>query len=161
MGVDRSRAGDRSQFIGIPALLDKHSAQVNLFQAWAKTGQWEQFHINHYDWWTFPIDRPSSHGYKYTVGEPEVAQLKANPDFMAKHRLGAQLMLLSWGWDWQTHQPVPDPDPDQAWAHWPIRLEKCTLSMELFGHLKLLESCQLFMRHLSLLREGDKLLSDS
>ena len=61
MGVDRSRAGDRSQFIGIPALLDKHSAQVNLFQ---------------------------------------------------------------------------------AWAHWPIRLEKCTLSMELFGHKDLGASCR-------------------
>ncbi len=95
------------------------------------------------------------------MGEPEVAQLKANPDFMAKHRLGAQLMLLSWGWDWQTHQPVPDLGPDQAWAHWPILLEKCTLSMELFGHLKLLESCKVFIRHLSLLREGDKLLGDS
>lgn len=61
MGVDRSRAGDRSQFIGIPALLVKHSAQVNLFQ---------------------------------------------------------------------------------AWAHWPIRLKKCTLSMELFGHKDLGASCR-------------------
>ena len=158
MGVDRSRAGDRSQFIGIPALLVKHSAQVNLFQAWAKTGQWEQFHINHYDWWTFPIDRRSSHDYKYTVGEPEIAHLTTNTDFMAKHRLGAQLLLLSWGWEWQTHQLVPDPDPNQAWAHRPIRLEKCTLSMELFGHRALVESCHLFLKHLILLSEDDNLL---
>jgi hypothetical protein len=148
MSIDLSRDGDRSQFIGIPALLVKHSAQVNLFQAWAKTGQWEQFHINHYDWWAFPINRPSSHGFKYTLGEPEIDQLKANPDFMAKHRLGAQLMLLSWGWEWQTHQPVPNPDPGQAWAHWPIRLEKCTLSMELFGHHEIAASCNGYAKHL-------------
>ena len=61
MSIDLSRAGDRSQFIGIPALLDKHSAQVNLFQAWAR---------------------------------------------------------------------------------WTIRLEKCTLSMELFGHNDLRASCR-------------------
>jgi hypothetical protein len=54
-----------------------------------------QFHINHYDWWGVPLNRPGSHGYKYTVGDSEVALLKANPDFMAKHGLGAQLLLLS------------------------------------------------------------------
>ena len=136
------------QFVGIPELIKKHSAQVNLFQAWAKTGQWNQFHTNHFDWWAFPINRPSTHGFKYTVGEPEIAHLTTNTDFMAKHRLGAQLLLLSWGWEWQTHQPVPDPDPDQAWAHWPIRLEKCTLSMELFGHHEIAASCKAYTKHL-------------
>jgi hypothetical protein len=137
-----------NEFVGISLLSAKHAAQVDAFQAWVTARSWESFHTNHYDWWTFPIDRPSSHGFKYTVGEPEVAQLKANRDFMAKLRLGAQLMLLSWGWDWQTHQPVPDPDPNQAWARRPIRLEKCTLSMELFGHHEIAASCKAYMKHL-------------
>ena len=136
------------QFVGIPELIKKHSEQVDLFHTWSNARAWEKFHTNHFDWWAFPINRPSKHGFKYTVGEPEVAQLKANPDFMAKHRLGAQLMWLSWGWEWQTHQLVPDPGTNQAWAHRPIRLEKCTLSMELFGHHEIAASCKAYAKHL-------------
>ena len=41
-------------------------------------GDWRRFHISHYDWWTFPIDRPSQHGLRYTVYADDVARLKAD-----------------------------------------------------------------------------------
>ena len=137
-----------SEFVGIPELIQVHSAQVDQFQSWAANRDWNHFHTSHYDWWAFPIDRPSSYGLRYTLGPQEIAELRENPDFMARHLLGAQLLLLSWGWDWQVNAPVLAPGPDQAWANWPIRLEKCTTSMKLMGHVDLSRSCRTYAQYL-------------
>lgn len=116
-------------------LIAKNAAQLRTFEAYAAGGKWASFHHDHYDWWAFPIDERSSHGYAYTVFPAEVAALQARPEFMARIRRCAQLLALSWGWDLDASAPVPSPDVKhgQAWAHWPVRLYKAARCMQLFG----------------------------
>jgi hypothetical protein len=121
------------EFVGIPALIERHAAQVAQFEQWAADGNWQAFHDNHYDWWAFPIDKPSSYAFAYTVYSDEIAQMRQDEAFMQRHRLGAQLLLLSWGWGVLAGAVVSDSAPGQAWANWPIRLSKCARSMWLFG----------------------------
>lgn len=120
-------------FVGVDAIAEKHRAQVQLFCDWAAAHDWAAFHSHHYDWWTFPIDAPSSFGFGYTVYETERAQLSAAPGFLNTLEEAARLLLLSWGWDAITNAPVAHPEPNQSWQHWPIRWSKCAQSLELFG----------------------------
>lgn len=119
-------------FVGLEKLRQKHATQVELFERWASERNWKEFHDSHYDWWAFPIDKPSRLGYAYTVFEEEIEALKRDPEFMKKYVRGVELMMLSWGWDLQAEQEIADPDPGQKWSDWPIRLSKCAQSLELF-----------------------------
>jgi hypothetical protein len=121
--------------VGVEGLIAKNAAQLADFEAFAAGRQWNSFHHNHYDWWAFPIDERSSHGFAYTVFPAEVAQLRARPEFMAAIRRCAQLLALSWGWDLDAAAPVAAPEVrrGQAWAHWPVRLYKAARCMRLFG----------------------------
>jgi hypothetical protein len=127
-------------FVGIPALIAQHAAQIAAFEAWAAAGDWMRFHVSHYDWWTFPIDRPSQHGLRYTVYADDVAQLKADPGFMTRYRRGIVLVAASWGWDVHRADFIPEPAPEQRWQHWPVRLHKAGRSARLFGEDALYES---------------------
>ena len=61
------KQNQESNFVGIIVLKQKHSHQLQYFLQWAKEEDWKQFHINHYDWWMFPIDKTSSYGHQWTV----------------------------------------------------------------------------------------------
>lgn len=119
-------------FVGLEELKQKHAKQVEMFERWASERNWMGFHDSHYDWWAFPIDKPSRLGYAYTLFKQEVGSLKRDPDFMKKYLRGVELLMLSWGWDLQAEQEIVAPDPDQKWNDWPIRLSKCAQSLELF-----------------------------
>ena len=135
-------------FVGVDAIAEKHRAQVQQFCDWAAAHDWAAFHSHHYDWWTFPIDAPSSFGFGYTVYETERAQLTAAPGFLNTLEEAARLLLLSWGWDAITNAPVAHPEPNQSWQHWPIRWSKCARSLELFGLTEMHASCIAYGRHL-------------
>lgn len=128
------------EFVGVPAIIERHTAQVAEFEKWASACNWQAFHSHHYDWWAFPIDKPSTYAFAYTVYSDEIAQMQQDSAFMQRHRRGAQLLLLAWGWDCAARAAVSDPAPGQAWAHWPIRLAKCARSMWLFGQAEELTS---------------------
>ena len=121
------------EFVGLAALKEAHKTQLRAFEEWAKQGQWREFHRHHYDWWMFPIDAPSKFGFKWTVFEEEIAELKKDPNFLRDLVRGAELLAFSWGWDLQQSRPIPNPAPDQCWQRWPIRLYKATSSLRLFG----------------------------
>ncbi len=89
----------------------------------------------------FPYDQPSQMGFSYVVYEKEVADLLALPPFKERHAEGAHLLLKSWGWDSNTNQLIVSPAKGQEWANWPIRLFKCTKSMQQFGQLDMYKSC--------------------
>jgi hypothetical protein len=63
------------EFVNIPALIERHAAQVADFEQWASAGNWQAFHDHHYDWWAFPIDKPSSYAFAYTVYSGEITQM--------------------------------------------------------------------------------------
>jgi len=135
-------------FIGIQQLMQLNIAQFEKFNQWMVAEDWVSFHSNHYDWWAFPIDKPSNYGFAYTVYDEDIAQMKNDEEFMRKHQLGAAYLLLSWGWDAKTNQTVSNPDIAQSWADWPIRLAKCARSMWLFDQSKQFESCLEYAQYL-------------
>ena len=103
------------------------------FRKWADKGQWKTFHSSHYDWWAFPIDKPSSsYGTKYKLGEIQLAKLRDNPHFIQHLRSNAILVCRSWGWDLQAGKQIKDATPDQRWQRWPIRLSKMCRSLQIF-----------------------------
>jgi len=121
------------EFVGIPALTQQHHEQVVAFRQWAGRGDWSKFHREHYDWWAFPISKPSKYGSKYVVYSGDVAELNANPQFVHDYVDGVQLVAASWGWDVYAGAYIANPAPGQAWANWPIRLSKMLRSTAYFG----------------------------
>lgn len=143
------------EFVGLPALKNKHREQLKAFEQWATHEHWIDFHLSHYDWWMFPIDAPSSYGYAYTVYEGDVAELKEDEDFVRNYLRGGELLMCSWGWDMAKREYVPNPQPDQKWANWPIRLYKAAKSLRLFGFPEQFESLRLFAN--DLMRNGESM----
>ncbi len=126
------KSNTHPDFVGLDNLKAKHAEQVDRFEQWATQHKWQEFHDSHYDWWTFPIDKPSRLGFTYTVFEDEITALKQDSQFVKNYIRGVELVLLAWGWDLFEEKEVSDPEPGQAWADWPIRLSKCAQSLELF-----------------------------
>lgn len=141
-------ANGHAEFIGVDAIYEQQRSQVVQFCEWAAAHDWQAFHNHHYDWWAFPIDRPSQHGFAYSVFEAERAALLERSKFRDNLAEAAHLLLLSWGWDMSSQQFVPNPEPGQAWANWPIRWSKCTTSLQLFGLAAEHASAQQFGRQL-------------
>lgn len=135
-------------FVGLENLVAKHNEQIKAFVSWAESQRWDMFHSGHYDWWAFPIDRPSSLGFSYTLDEQSTALLRHDEAFLARHKLGCTLVLLSWGYSVETGEFVSDPAEHQAWARWPIRLEKCARSMALLNQRPHFEHCARLARML-------------
>jgi hypothetical protein len=122
------------EFIGKEQLIERHRRQVEDFERWAREGDWRHFHHSHYDWWAFPIAQPSrSYGHAFAVPWELVQELREDRDFLGSLTRAIELLLAAWGWDPAKAEPLPSPTQDQAWAHWPIRLKKATVSARLFG----------------------------
>lgn len=134
------KKNEHEEFVGLANLVTKNGEQVKRFIQWAEQKDWRAFHINHYDWWLFPIDQPSRLGFAYTVYENEIQNLKLNPQFIENLKLGTKLLLLSWGWNLEKEERIANPDPNQTWQNWPIRLYKCAQCLALFGLEKELHS---------------------
>ena len=58
---------DSPQFVGLDTLKAAQREQLAKFESAASRGRWKDIHHDHYDWWMFPVDSPSSHGLKWTV----------------------------------------------------------------------------------------------
>lgn len=137
-----------TEFVGIELLKQKQADQVKIFEEWAENGDWAEFHRNHYDWWTFPIDAPSSFGFKYTLDQNSLAQLRQDQEFLESLAKAATLLLRSWGWDIARSEHLASTAPDQGWANWPIRLSKCNRSLKLFGLIEMANSTALYAQWL-------------
>ena len=46
--------------------------QNSLFVQWDKNKDWRSFHDQHYDWWAFPINKPSSYGDKFQLAPGDI-----------------------------------------------------------------------------------------
>ncbi|MDR3268256.1 MAG: hypothetical protein LBT83_04230 [Tannerella sp.] len=136
------------QFVGLDELKRKHKAQLADFEQWAASGNWNAFHLHHYDWWMFPYDKSSAYGKAYTVYEAEVSELKKEDEFINNYLRGVELLLLSWGWDLKRRCLVKNPGTHQCWADWPIRIHKCGSSLLLFGFDDVFQSVKMYAKHL-------------
>ena len=121
------------------------------FKAWAKQGKWRQFSKNkhHYDWWMFPINRGSLQKKQaYTVYEEEIKALKQDEAWLKDYRLGAILVMQSWGWDVAKERLFDFPTKDQKWDDWEVRLGKMGNSLLLFEQWDLHKSLRGYVKHL-------------
>lgn len=116
------------------------------FRQWAAAGDWHLFgpKHNHYDWWMFPIHTRASKP-QYAVGTGEVADLRADAEFMARYREGVELMLLSWGWDLPAGSWCNPRHPCQGWRNWSVRLAKVAQSLVVFGETELFNQVREFL----------------
>ena len=87
------------EFVGLERIKQAQAIQLHEFKSWAERRQWNQFHRNHYDWWRFPIDEPSSYGFAWVVYDAEIVALKKDPGYIAKYLRGVELLACLWGWD--------------------------------------------------------------
>ena len=117
------------------------------FMEWASTSQWYLFgpNYNHYDWWMFPINRSSSQGTKYAVTFENIKDLKEDLCFLMGYRLGAILLMQSWGWNALDNKLYSHPQPGQNWKHWQVRLGKMAHSLILFEQWDLYESLKQYV----------------
>ena len=127
-------------FVGYEQMRKLMLNQVAKFNSWNENRKRENFHNSHYDWWTFPINNPSSYGLMYTVYADDIKELK---DFIYTPNLirCATLVCNSWGWDLELGEEISKRDFSQQWRGWSIRLYKMTLSLLCFGLNKQSESC--------------------
>jgi hypothetical protein len=102
------------EFVGLQGLKTEHAAQITKFSKWASYG-FGDFHHNHYDWWAFPIDEPSSKGYRYVVLKGDIEELKKDTEFMDRYVVGLTLLLASWGWDLGKACPISNRNFNQKW----------------------------------------------
>ena len=104
------RMTNMNPYIGDDNLVDKQASQVEKFQKWSSSGDWDSFDYEHYDWWTFPIDKGSSqYGYMYDVtGEP-LERLKKNKPYLDSLRTAAILYTQSHGWNLMDRGPALSP----------------------------------------------------
>lgn len=135
-------------FVGIEHLKQTHHQQITGFEQWALQNDWERFHDSHYDWWVFPINRPSAYGMMWVVFDQEIAQLKEDSSFVADYRKGIELVSASWGWDVMNRSYIPHPNRGQSWHDWPVRLFKAAYSARLFGYEELFESLKQYAHDL-------------
>lgn len=149
------RRNTDAEFVGLPRLKQQHGWQLARFEKWAAARKWISFHMAHYDWWMFPIDRPSRFGYAWTVLADDVAELKEDEAFVRGYLRGVELLALAWGWDLNARDYVPNPDKMQYWVNHPIRLYKCLRSLNLFGYGTPFESLCLFAR--DLMAQGEEM----
>ena len=105
---------EKPQFAGLQTLKREHSTQISKFQDWARRG-YGDFHHNHYDWWAFPIDEPSSKGFRYVVLKGDIEELKQDAEFMDRYTQGLKLLSASWGWDINEACPLSNVTEHQRW----------------------------------------------
>lgn len=127
-------------FIGLEALRTEHARQVAAFEDWAAVQDWYAFHVNHYDWWAYPVNRRSSYGERYKLTDDALDALRRDDAFLTRWRRGVALGCLAWGWELAQARYVETPEPGQAWAHWPVRLYKMAVSAMLLGQSDVLAS---------------------
>ena len=135
------------ELVRIPELIERHAVQVAQFENWDAGCNWHEFHVNHYDWWASPINKPSSYDFSYTVYSCEIAVVRQDEAFMQLHRHGAQL-LLPYGWDFFVGAVMSDPAPGHAQANLPIRSSNCARHIWLFSQVEQYESCVEYDKYL-------------
>lgn len=135
--------------------------QLQKFEKWAQANEWQSIHDAHYDWWMFPVERPSAaYGETYAVSKAEVEALKADPIFMNHYRRGVALVVQAWGWDLEKGEAIKPAAKGQAWDGYGVRLAKMSDSLRLFGEIELHQKLKVFFNQHCLPQQKEVPISD-
>jgi hypothetical protein len=100
-------------FGGVENLISEQANQVEKFKTWADNKNWSEFHKQHFDWWTFPIDRGSAaYGFRYDISGQPLEDLKNNPKYLESLKNAADLYMQSMAWDLKKHDWIAGPNFD-------------------------------------------------
>jgi tRNA A-37 threonylcarbamoyl transferase component Bud32 len=154
----RKTRNTNPEFVGIVQMkknlrsMQGHNhGSLNKFKDWVYNSEWYKFdHINHeYDWWMFPINLPSSKGFKYVVLESDVQELLQDNEYIRDYVAGIKLLIKSWGWDIKNGEMYKELEQGQGWKNWDVRLRKVSLSLKLFRRKELFEDLKKFVIYLA------------
>lgn len=103
----------------------------------ARRGMWREIHFDHYDWWTFPIDRGSAaYGEFFNVAGEPLKRLRRNQDFVQAlmDLILIQTKAIGYNLYEKTWMQNPNWEAGQDWgAAYPTRIWKMTRSAQIFG----------------------------
>lgn len=98
-----------------------------------QAGNFPGIRSHHYDWWLFPIDRPSnSYGNKYQISNEECKSLIEHPGFISDYIEGVSIVLNAWGWK-DGKYDGGQTKSTKYWNGYGIRLAKMADSLLLFS----------------------------
>eukprot|EP00727_Mastigamoeba_balamuthi_P002515 m51a1_g12260 hypothetical protein (294) ;mRNA; f:179086-180480 len=135
-------------FMGTEALLREHYAQMRKFAEWEQQRSWRTFHVEHYDWWAFPISEQSRYGFRYSPTAQARQKLRGDPQFLSSLEKAVELMCRSWGWDLWNERTIAEPHAEQCWRNNPIRLYKAGRSLQEFRRDDAFAKLCAYARHL-------------
>lgn len=155
---------EESNITKVELIKQKHCKQLSLFEEWAKCDKWKSIHSAHYDWWMFPVERPSSgYGTAFAVSKEDVETLKADDQFMENYRRAIHLVVQAWGWDLEKGEAILVADPfksGQRWTGYGVRLAKMSDSLRLFGETELHQKLKQFFNLHCLPQQDEVRISD-
>ncbi len=130
--------------IHLKEIIDTQKKTLQELCQYASEGKWEPLatHVGEgFDWWMFPVDRPSQQqGQKYTVYPGDIQILLQNKIFMESYIKGVKLVAKSWGIDGldsTIDQTYSLNSSQRYWRNWDVRLGKMLSSLKLFGQYEL------------------------
>lgn len=128
-----------------------HTEYLAKFEKRAQSGKWREIREDHFDWWMFPIMRPSrGHGERFALSKEEIDFLKRDSAFMDEYRRGVKLVIESWGWDLEKGGWARPSE----WDNWTVRFVKIAESLNLFGEDDLFRRVKEFARALPIARSN-------
>lgn len=145
----KKRYWNNTPYGGDKTLVEDQAKQVEKFREYAESGSWNKFHNEHYDWWTFPIDRGSvAYGEKYNIAKTNRKRLRNNKEFTDSVAEAARLYTSALGWDLDKEDWIENPDFDkgQDWRKfYGTRVYKMARSLQVLGRCKEFESVRLLV----------------
>ncbi len=145
----KKRYWNDTPYGGDKTLVEDQAKQVKKFREYAESGSWNKFHSEHYDWWTFPIDRGSvAYGEKYNVAKTNRKRLRNNKEFTDSVAEAARLYASALGWDLDKEDWIeaPDFEKGQDWRKfYGTRVYKMARSLQVLGRCKEFESVRLLV----------------
>jgi hypothetical protein len=128
---------NKTKFYGTDVVKEDQKSQLDEFKKLRDEKRWKDIHNDHYDWWTFPIDRGSAaYGDGYNVaGENRIALMR-DKEFMSNLKSAVEIYSEAMGWDLANSKWIEDLDWDngqdplkQAYG---ARLYKVARSLQVF-----------------------------
>lgn len=133
----KKKRWNNTPYAGDKQLIDDQKAQVDKFKQYAEQGNWLKFHNEHFDWWTFPIDRGSiAYGERYNLAKTNIKKLRKNKEFTDSVEEAARLYTKALAWDLDKGEWIEEPDfakgqsPDKFYG---TRIWKMARSLQVLG----------------------------
>eukprot|EP01083_Nonionella_stella_P214898 773923_1 len=141
------------------AQINGPGGNLTKFILWDKQQKYERFHHSHYDWWMFPNDRDSwGQGKKYALFQKDIDDLLLVDGYEENYKLGARLVLKSWGWDMDNMCFIQNGTSAQKWTGYNVRLLKMLYSTIILKQWNVYQSVYKFC--IGVLQKGSQFRSE-